>query len=220
MAPVRRAAHLIAPIRGLARRAATLPSLVIHVSERLLDRVARLALAFDIIYMVVHAWPAFVGAALGSITGARADHHVLALGVVVRLPVAVGVARRERRHAVEGPVAADRILEFVAGRGFEGFGVGVLEGVERGAERGVVARVEGRVVGAGVVVCLSVGTESVEGVDLVGLNVVFARHVGGFVGDVFLTGKEGEGLVGFVAGEAFVERRAATAAGGGGGVGI
>ena len=111
-------------------------------------------------------------------------------------------------------MAANRVLDLVTGCGSEGFAVGVLQGVERGFEGGVVARVEGRVVGAGVVVRAAIGPEGVEGVDLVGLDVVFAGHVRGFVGDVLLAGEEGEGLVGFVAGVAFVEGGAAASAGG------
>lgn len=96
--------------------------------EGFLDTIAGLAFTFDVIVVVLDAWPALVSAS----SRVEVGHHVLALLVVVSLAHTICFAGCVCGDAVEGPVTFQAVYYFVVGRRFEGLAVGFAEGVERG----------------------------------------------------------------------------------------
>jgi hypothetical protein len=140
-----------------------------------LDTEAWLALALDVIWVVLHARPAFVRATLWI----EVDHHVLAFGVIICMPVAVHFTRPVGGDAIEWSVAAYAVDDFLVRCGFESLGVGVGECTEWPGG-GVVPRKECRIVGPAVVV--GCAGDGIEAVDSIGLNVVLARSVASTIG--------------------------------------
>lgn len=91
--------------------------------DRFLQGVTGFTFALDVLWEILNTGPTFVRATFG----AAFDHHVVALLVVIRVPIAIGVSWCVGGDAVEGSVAADRVYDLLLRSRFQCFGVGVCQ---------------------------------------------------------------------------------------------
>jgi hypothetical protein len=95
--------------------------------QRLLDAVAWLAFALDVVLVILHPGPSLVCPSAGVEVG----HHVFALLVLVEVAVAIHLAWSVGGNAVEWTMALNGVDDLFSGRGLECLGIGVGYSVER-----------------------------------------------------------------------------------------
>ena len=127
-----------------------------------------------------HTRPSLVRPTLGILL----PHHVGTLFVPVHAPIAIGLARRYHRHAVERVVLVQAIHHFLPGCRSQGFGVTRRHRFERGMLGVQIPGQQHGVVGTFMVIGRAGNV--VQAVNAVGADVVFATKVRRAAGAQFI----------------------------------